>query len=857
MRLIGILIISIIYALNAEELPKPTGFGEDLSALFDRDDSTLWVASDSLVSITVEPEGCFDRIVLVSSGEHERDVQRVVIHKDTASGWEITSNEVLPCSTDSSQEVRFKELVCADKVLLTFYSCTLQAVSLREMTFLNPLNQEKRALQVCATDAECATQIGLTCDGSNCVKTCISHPDCSDPLNPVCDFTTGNCAPGCATNQDCSHIPSAPYCNLDDTPPTCWANQCIPRNGNNDCINPDKPVCNSADGACISLCTSNNDCSTYPGKVYVCEVSTGKCKFSCRSSLDCDTGANNTSPPGDVLLGHCDTAAIPAQCVQCTSDDQCTHLFGGHAVCDPTLGCHYRECASHFDCEDPTLSQCSDGTCVACSSADHCAQFSVFRACQVYSGASRCVQPCANHFDCLYDGVTGLALPFAEASTASQCSGGGCIPCSGTDESCSIFSDVYMGHPLKCVGGAACAPVECLVDDDCTDPTKSVCDSNFTCVECANNDECAQFGFAIVCVPGQGCVNAPNSTFCVAHADCTLPETPVCVFGSCVAQCDIIPHACAQFFNETFCSSAPATAGQCLTPSCNHNEDCISTPATPICSSDGGNAPACHAECTTDTECQEWSQYDNPVCTGGACVPGECRLSVDCDDPLLPICNPLTFVCEATCTDNTQCTKFVDTRFCNTGICVFACRTDSDCLEPDYPFCTYGTTTLDGTGTIRGCSAACGSQANPCHQFYDNYMCDTTSGGCKAVSAGCAQDSDCMNPALPSCRAGAGGADECQVYMDCTSPDMKSGIIANRCFQFAEYTLCNPATGECVIPDCKVDYDCKNPALPLCDKGICVDDCTQTVDLCSRFDEHSFCRPTPDEVTGITSLHHS
>jgi len=202
MRLIGILIISIIYALNAEELPKPTGFGEDLSALFDRDDSTLWVASDSLVSITVEPEGCFDRIVLVSSGEHERDVQRVVIHKDTASGWEITSNEVLPCSTDSSQEVRFKELVCADKVLLTFYSCTLQAVSLREMTFLNPLNQEKRALQACTTDAECATQIGLTCDGSNCVKTCISHPDCSDPLNPVCDFTTGNCAPGCATNQD-------------------------------------------------------------------------------------------------------------------------------------------------------------------------------------------------------------------------------------------------------------------------------------------------------------------------------------------------------------------------------------------------------------------------------------------------------------------------------------------------------------------------------------------------------------------------------------------------------------------------------------------------------------------------------
>jgi len=178
------------------------------------------VASDSLVSITVEPEGCFDRIVLVSSGEHERDVQRVVIHKDTASGWEITSNEVLPCSTDSSQEVRFKELVCADKVLLTFYSCTLQAVSLREMTFLNPLNQEKRALQACTTDAECATQIGLTCDGSNCVKTCISHPDCSDPLNPVCDFTTGNCAPGCATNQDCSHIPSAPYCNLDDTPPT-------------------------------------------------------------------------------------------------------------------------------------------------------------------------------------------------------------------------------------------------------------------------------------------------------------------------------------------------------------------------------------------------------------------------------------------------------------------------------------------------------------------------------------------------------------------------------------------------------------------------------------------------------------
>lgn len=124
------------------------------------------------------------------------------------------------------------------------------------------------------------------------------------------------------------------------------------------------------------------------------------------------------------------------------------------------------------------------------------------------------------------------------AAGAPLCSDKKCGPCAasgdaGTASVCTMF------HPALpfCSPGGAC--VECLTRDDCADPRQKTCDGKtFTCVACAQNDECSSG----LCRAG-ACV-LPRDIFYVDNrgtmtADCKLAHPMADGAAPATAFCDV------------------------------------------------------------------------------------------------------------------------------------------------------------------------------------------------------------------------------------------------------------------------------------------------------------------------------
>jgi hypothetical protein len=96
------------------------------------------------------------------------------------------------------------------------------------------------------------------------------------------------------------------------------------------------------DHKCHFACRADTDC-TSPDK-HICDTARGKC-VACVNATQCP--ATQPLCDGD-------------QCVQCTSDANCTDPL--HPVCHGSICV---ECAKDDDCSDPTRPSCKGMTCRA------------------------------------------------------------------------------------------------------------------------------------------------------------------------------------------------------------------------------------------------------------------------------------------------------------------------------------------------------------------------------------------------------------------------------------------------------------------------------------------------------------
>ena len=238
----------------------------------------------------------------------------------------------------------------------------------------------------CTTDADCQAFENPTCGD-------LMSNLCDSPLdNSYCDYLgagTGYmvdfsgvalCSRTCSSHSDCSSLPTAKICWLDNTPKYCV-----------ECLNTEN---------CTAMGFKNHDCylgfckyplgdthchanTNYCGSTTVeCFDDTIRCWFPCSSNGDC--GGSATCVPGVTFTGggvwsaltnlppsaspsagcstdndcptvkaaYCDNGS----CTACNDDSHCTHL-SSTPYCDEST-CRACEPNSHSGCSDPTAAKC-------------------------------------------------------------------------------------------------------------------------------------------------------------------------------------------------------------------------------------------------------------------------------------------------------------------------------------------------------------------------------------------------------------------------------------------------------------------------------------------------------------------
>jgi Cys-rich repeat protein len=236
-----------------------------------------------------------------------------------------------------------------------------------------------------------------------------------------------------------------------------------------------------------------------------------------------------------------------------------------------------------------------------CRSASECPRERAFCA----AGACR---------ECLVDDDCGRGKPACvgnvcvECRSASDCpSGQGCNPVLLT---CS-FS---CGDPSDCAGQALsrCSSeldlcVQCLGDEDCSEPRDPACDTGGRCVECTAAEHCGPDRPSCD-TPNRRCVECLDSTDCDGRS------------------CDPRDQRCVECVSDADCGAGSCDERRRCRQACAGPEGC-DDPRRPLCDVATGSC----VECNTREQCPE---PQRPACTPEhECV--ECLTDDDCsaDEP--------------------------------------------------------------------------------------------------------------------------------------------------------------------------------------------------------------------------------
>ena len=184
--------------------------------------------------------------------------------------------------------------------------------------------------------------------------------------------------------------------------------------------------------------------------------------------------------------------------------------------------------------------------------------------------------------------------------------------------------------------------VECVQNPDCKDPTKPRCDildlsktpQGFgTCEPCQTDPDCTHIPGLPHCETTTG-----ECKECIVDVDCKDPTKPVCdpANNKCITGC-IKDEDCPSP-TQPRCDTA---VHQC--DLCTSDANCTRFAPTPLCGADTTNNPGICVECNTNPDCA--ANPTEPVCdtTTNTCV--ECNTNEDCNDPAKPDCDTTAHQC--------------------------------------------------------------------------------------------------------------------------------------------------------------------------------------------------------------------
>lgn len=311
------------------------------------------------------------------------------------------------------------------------------------------------------------------------------------------------------------------------------------------------------------------------------------------AAVECGCPNCDLCPIGQMCVnGACGMAAACSDTVPCQGTDICDA-----GACRPCAGA---ECAS--DCRTdgcPGGGTCNQQTgvcdtgggpvspCSACTSSAECGQN---WTCVPLLTGNACLPACQNKSEC---------------PGGWECENAKCTPASYKCEGCSLTG--CQGDDVCNTTTNACEAPASGCTTECTGATP-VC-NNGTCVQCANNTQCA---------PGQICSAAG---FCEGTASCS-GATPYPLGDRCVA-CLTNDHCGGQFCDQATNTCSDDQCASCADP----YPACIDYEGQKYC-----------VQCSTDAECVE-ARGENSTCNlstyaceGGVSLPGGgCSADSDCN----------------------------------------------------------------------------------------------------------------------------------------------------------------------------------------------------------------------------------
>ena len=308
-------------------------------------------------------------------------------------------------------------------------------------------------------------------------------------------------------------------------------------------------------------------------------------------------------------------------------------------------------CGTNGDCPDPSKPLCVGHLCVGCQAAD--AAVCGTQVCDVASG--RCVE-CTTDNHCTKDAAKG----FCVADTCRGCTASGATGCASRADRKTVCATT---------GAAVDQCVECAGDPDCVDSAKSFCIAN-ACTGCqtAPTTACSSRSTSKPVCAASGALGG-QCVECAVDGDCQDPTKSFCVANTCTG-CQSAPAtACSsRSTSKPVCAASGALGGQCV--ECAADGDC-GTLAKSFCVANActGCQSAAKTACSVRTA-------DQPVCATSGTLQGRCvacQVDADCTVAAAPICNESN-ACTRCRTDGQCAAKLGATPACAWHIRMVAAR---------------------------------------------------------------------------------------------------------------------------------------------------------------------------------------
>lgn len=468
----------------------------------------------------------------------------------------------------------------------------------------------------CPAGGVCHPEVNL------CVA-CTSDEQCEAPA-PFCVVDQNpakNACVGCETNDDCGEG-------------VCVDQRCVACNlgSNAGCEAPAAQCIEAPDASprCVE-CAANEDC-TDPQKP-VCEPATGSCVVCAMDGAGC--GESERCVESDLAVGVGESDAAPAlarRCIECTPETAARDCRADTPYC---VNDHCAVC-------DPELDQGCDGVTPYCRAGAELAEETGSSGLEL--GVAVCVE-CRSDGDCVVGGAFCVAGACEQCRVDTDCNDPAasscdtasheCVPCASSGQ-CQHIAGAQVCHveaPSDASpGGSRC--VECdALDYRACDGAKDVCvtiptTAQFTCSDRRVN----QLGFCAECLADSDCSAQER---CVAQESAASGQSGY--YCTYLVGADGAPSSCSEASAEPFTRAVHATSidgvigtycaldtTSCdvfnhFKQSCTVDTDCGEPQDGATCYPPGASG-RCTYTCSGDPDCPQ---------PGGDCVNGRCQTSSD------------------------------------------------------------------------------------------------------------------------------------------------------------------------------------------------------------------------------------